>query len=150
MNEHSPASLLQQLVGVECWAAQLVNGEELQLEFGAEVPSPTRRHPRLTVGEWTLIVASPAWDVDGVPWKQFAQDDDELTSTLRRLENRVTAANLDVMTSSLELRFASFASLRIRAQREDSRGPDWEFFLPGARVIVAGPGKRWTLQSAYE
>lgn len=136
---HELEAILDALRGVPCWRARWSYGDELVLDLGGERPYDSPLLASATRGEWMLGTRASEWSVAG-------PDED-----IGRVEGaHVSGAGVSYPNLDLALDFDSGVRLEITADPEEADVAAWELFTPAGMVLVAGPGRRWTLRRADE
>jgi hypothetical protein len=144
-------STVQGLIGKKCWRVAFTYGGELALDLGRGIAYGLPALAGKKRGEWRF-------GTRGTPWQLFTPDglilskqgsEDELESQAKVLEGRkVTGFSVSVPDSALTISFNGSYLFRVTPTAADDKYglPYWELFMPGHRLIAAGPGPRWSSQ----
>lgn len=144
-------STIQGLIGKKCWRVAFTYGGELALDFGRGIAYELPALAGKKRGEWRF-------GTRGTPWQLFTPDgmvlskhgtEDDLEAQAKVLEGRkVTGFSVSVPDNALTISFNGSYLFRVIPTIADDKHdvPYWELFMPGHRLITAGPGARWSSQ----
>jgi len=131
--------ILERIVGMRPWGAEIGYGSTLTLEFGNPVSTPERK----THGEWRFWTYCAAWHIDQADIILAASDDEEphlQTAVKILVEKELKQVEVAPNRVDIVLRFESGLSLKTFAVNS-TEYDHWMLFMPDKQVLAAGPGQ---------
>jgi hypothetical protein len=139
------ADVIAPLIGRPAWGLQQGEGSTLMFEFGRPRVSDGVTETR---GDWRLWIYRTAWRIEDASVLAACGDRREIISAaLARLEGR-PLVSLEIGKPSFDTVFG-FDGLVVRtfdvwSTPHEKGNESWELFTPANRVLVVGPGRRWS------
>ena len=140
------ADVIAPLIGRPAWGVQQGAGSTLTFEFGRPQQSGGRPERR---GDWRLLIYRTAWRIEDARTVLAACGDHReiISAALARLEDR-PLISLETGKPSFDTTFV-FDGMVVRtfdvwSTPIDRGNESWELFTPSDRVLVVGPGRRWS------
>ena len=140
------------LVGLKCRKTSFSYGDELCLHFGDLVPYKSAKMKGKKKGTWILCTVGSEWSLfsESVAVPSHRRGNRDPEDRLAILKNAiVTAVVPDSTAQWLSVWFGqTLFAVRPDDDEPDSELPSWELFMPDGRLLVAGPGSKWSEKSA--
>ena len=140
------ADVIAPLIGRPAWGLQQGEGSTLMFEFGRPRVSDGVTETR---GDWRLWIYRTAWRIEDARSVLAACGDrrEIISAALARLEGR-PLVSLEIGKPSFDTVFG-FDGLVVRtfdvwSTPHEKGNESWELFTPANRVLVVGPGRRWS------
>jgi len=143
---------LKNIIGKRAWGVRLGHGSFITIEFGK--PKPAEDPKSVSVyGEWHFWVYLCSWRLErkGLLWVGCEDKRLKIETVIKEIENK-RLLDFDVYFPSLDaiLKFESGIELKlfsIISEDVEGGGQHWMLFMPGEKVLVAGPGSYLEVES---
>jgi hypothetical protein len=140
------ADVIAPLIGRPAWGVRQGHATTVTFEFGRPQSSGSGTEPR---GDWRLWIYRTAWRIEDSRSVLAACGDGRRVTAeaLARLEGR-PLVSVEASRPSFDTVFG-FDGIFVRTfdvwSSPDDRGNEsWKLYTPANRVLVVGPGRRWS------
>jgi len=145
--------IVNNLVSLKARNVKLGYGSFITMDFGNDVEVVVKTKKGLhkhTRGEWYLWVYQCAWRIDKAGKPVVGSEDDRkiIEKLVKIIENKVLK-KFDILTNSFDakLTFSGgivlylFSYITVEVEQ-------WKLFAPGNKVLVTGPGTKWSYRDS--